>query len=329
LIKYAEPNITPGDIVWVDRVLSSGWLAQGPVVEAFEREVAAYVGAKYACAFNSGSSALFAAYTAAFPPGETVVMPGVTFVATANAAVNAQLDPVFSDNLFGRNVVPVHMAGRWSEFSGKRVVEDAAHALGSFGPDGKIGNCKKSDICVFSTHAIKNITTGEGGVATTNDRRMLENMRILRDNGRKRGKCVVPGWNLRMSEIQAGLGISQLSRIDKARERRMELYELYRTELNGVVGLPKPFRYQTFPHLFVIHDGHRDRLKKHLAKAGIQTAINYPLVYEQPAYRKSEHYMDKVGAEWARTCLSIPLHNSLKDSDVLTVCREIKRWREK
>ena len=327
-MKYASPHITPGDIVWVDRALSSGTLARGPLAEEFEKQIAAYVGAKYAVSFNSASSALFAAYTAVFPPGENVVMPPVTFVATANAAVNAQLTPVFSDNLWGKNVVPVHMAGRWCEFSGKRVVEYAAHALGSYGPDGKIGNCKKSDICVFSTHAIKNITTGEGGVATTNDRRMSENMHILRENGRKKGKCVVPGWNLRMSEIHAALGISQLERIEKAKQRRQILFSMYLHDLNGIVDVPKPFEYETFPHLFVIHTPRRDRLKKHLAKAGIETAINYPLVYEQPAYKYSEHYMSEAGAEWAKTCLSLPLHNNLKDGDVLEVCHEVKRWRE-
>jgi dTDP-4-amino-4,6-dideoxygalactose transaminase len=328
-LKYGAPHVTATDITWVDRALSSGTLSQGPLVETFEKGVAGYVGAKYACAFNSATSALFAAYTAVFPPGENVVIPPVTFVATANAAVNAQLTPVFSDNLWGKNVVPVHMAGRWCEFSGKRVVEDAAHALGSYGPDGKIGNCKHSDITVFSTHAIKNITTGEGGVAATNSRRMLENMQILRDNGRKRGKCVVPGWNLRMSEMQAALGISQLERIEKTKERRHELFSMYLHGLNGIVDLPKPFEYETFPHLFVIHTGRRDRLKKHLAKVEIETAINYPLVYEQPAYKYSEHYSSYKGAEWARTCLSLPLHNNLKDGDVLKVCHEVKRWRER
>lgn len=327
-MKYAAPHITSGDIVWVQRAMSTGWLTQGPLVTKFEQMVAAYVGAKYAVAFNSATSALFSAYTSVFPPGERVTMPAITFVATANAAVNAQLDPVFTgDTVVGENCAVVHLAGRWCDFVGRRVVEDAAHAFGSSGPDGKIGNCKRSDVCVFSTHAIKNITTGEGGIATTNSKRHRDNMLMMRNHGRNGKKCIFPGWNFRMTEMQAALGISQIERVDRYSARRAEIFDQYREGLMGLVELPEIAEYPTFWHLFIIKTAKRDRLQRFLAKNGVETAVNYPTVYSQPAYRKAERYLVADAEDHAKRCLSLPMHNNLKDEDVRRVIELVKEWK--
>lgn len=326
-MKYAEPNITPQDIMWVDRVLSSKWLTQGGAAQELESRIASYVGAKYAVSFNSATSALFAAYTAVFEPGERVWIPPVTFVATANAAVNAGLDPAFCDFQSGKNVVPVHLGGRYTAASGERVVEDAAHALGSSGPTGKIGSCGDSDICVFSTHAIKNVTTGEGGVAMTNSKKWRDAMVLLREHGRRKGKAVIAGWNFRMSDIQAALGISQMNRIDHMKERRQEIERIYRKGLAGVIEMQPEAPYDTFHHLFVVFTPRRKGLQRHLQRHGIQTAIHYPLVYSHPAHKEAYHVNCDMGERWAKRCLSLPMHNNLKDEDVRMVIEEVKRWK--
>jgi dTDP-4-amino-4,6-dideoxygalactose transaminase len=226
MIRYASPHITGDDMRAVVDVMRSLDLTQGKEVPRFEREVGKYVKAKHVVAFNSATSALYASYKAlGMGMGTEVVTTPISYVATANAAKLLGANVYFQDRqvLTGRFVVPVHYSGRPVPFYGETVVEDASHTLGSYVDGWPVGSCRESDICVFSTHAIKNITTGEGGLATTNDGALADSLRQFRSHGWHSGRLRQPGLNLRMTDMQAALGRSQLKRIDSMRDQIQEV----------------------------------------------------------------------------------------------------------
>jgi dTDP-4-amino-4,6-dideoxygalactose transaminase len=225
MIPYGRQSISEADIEAVVEVLRSDWLTQGPAIERFEESVAEYVGAKFAVAFSSGTAALHGACAAAgLGPGDTVVTSPLTFMASANCARYVGATPALVDispdtwNLDlsqvpagTAGVVAVHYAGLpvdlanpgWVERP-RVVIEDAAHALGAMTPDGPVGNCAHSDMCCFSFHPVKPITTGEGGMVTTNDPDLAERC----DDFGRTGSCVnlsrVDGfmrWRSRASTI--------------------------------------------------------------------------------------------------------------------------------
>lgn len=143
---------------------------------------------------------------------------------------------------------------------------------------------------------------------------------------------MIPGWNFRMTDIQAALGVSQLGagsfkRFEEAKERRHAIAAEYTRELASIVETPGPWSYDTFLHLYRVFTKKRDSLQRHLAKREIQTAIHYPLVYSQPAFRKSRRFNTELAEDEAKTCLSLPLHNNLTDEDVATVIKAVKEWK--
>ena len=200
-IPYGHQSIDEDDIAAVVEVLRGDWLTQGPTIERFEAALAEYVGARHAVAFSSGTAALHGAAAAAgLGPGVLVVTSPLTFIASANCAryVGANVGLVDIDRATlnmdvaaipdGANaVVAVHYAGLPVELQRlerrpRVVIEDAAHALGGRTPDGPVGSCARSDLCVFSLHPVKVITTGEGGVVTTNDDDLAEALRRFRNH---------------------------------------------------------------------------------------------------------------------------------------------------
>lgn len=333
-IKYASPTVTEEDIQAVAEVLQSGTLTQGKVVHEFEKAIAKYVGARYAVAFNSATSALLASYSClGMCQGTQVTTTPLSFVATANMAKSLGAAITFQDRdkLVGDFTIPVHYSGRPYDFYGATVVEDASHALGSEVNQKKVGSCEKSDVCVFSTHAIKNITTGEGGIVTTNRKELYEYLKMFRNHGRDETGSVFVGFNLRMTDFQAALGLSQLKRINTMRDQREEIFNYYGTVLKGYVDTPEPREEPTFWHLYPVRlDGSsiRDSLKRYLSRKGIGTQIHYRPIYLEPYYAGQgwERGLCPKAERFWETELSLPMHNSLTRKDVEYVADSVRRW---
>ena len=347
MIPYGRQSISQEDLDAVAEVLRGDWLTQGPAIERFEEAVAEYVGARFAVAFSSGTAALHGAAAAAgLGPGDTVVTSPLTFMASANCARYVGAEPTVVDiEAASWNidlalvpddvaaVVPVHYAGLPVDLAGfgrgsRTVIEDAAHALGALTPDGPVGNCTHSDMCCFSTHPVKPITTGEGGVVTTNDDELAARLRRFRSHGIIRRPehgewfydIAEVGFNYRMTDIQAALGASQLGRIDEFIERRNDIALAYRRELSGLpIELPPsaPDGARHGYHLFPIAVENRAAVFHALRDRGIGVQVHYVPVHHHPI---SAHMGFGVGdlpvcdALYERL-ISLPIHPGLLDQD--------------
>lgn len=340
-IPYGRQEITPADIDAVVEVLHSDFLTQGPMVPRFEQAVAQYCGANYAIAVNSATSALHIACLALkVAPGDLVWTSPITFVASANCARYCGADVDFVDidpRTYNMNVtclaekleraaaagrlpkvvIPVHLCGQpckmeaihaLSKQYGFRIIEDASHAIGGRYQAEPIGNGRYSDITIFSFHPVKIITTGEGGMALTNNGALAECMAMLRSHGitREASRFVQPapgpwyyeqqalGFNYRLTDIQAALGVSQLERLDDKIERRNALARRYDQALQGLA-LRVPFVQvgnRSAFHLYVVRLNRKLTTKTHrqvfaaLRERGIGVNLHYMPVHLQPYYRK-------------------------------------------
>ena len=311
-IPYGRQSIDESDISAVEAVLCGAWLTQGPAVEAFEEAVALKVQARHAVAFSSGTAALHGCTAVAgLGPGDLVVTSPLTFMASANCAryVGARVGlvdirpetlnldmaqiPAEADA-----VVAVHYAGLPLDLRGMKVrprvvIEDAAHALGVSTPDGPVGNCARSDMCMFSFHPVKPITTGEGGIVTTNDDSLAHKLRQFRthdiertpDHGAWTYRISELGFNYRMTDIQAALGLSQLTKLDTFIQRRNELADRYRAMLASLpVVLPPeaPPGFTHGYHLFAIRVRDRERVFDGLRSAGIGVQVHFVPIHHHP-----------------------------------------------
>jgi perosamine synthetase len=274
-LPYGRQSISDEDIAAVIAVLKGDWLTQGPTVEAFEKAVAKRVGAQYAVAVNSGTAALHAAYFAAgIGPGDEIITTGMTFAATANAALYLGATARFADvepdtgnidvrsieRLITKNtkaIAPIDYGGHPCEFDelkaiakrhGLYLIEDAAHSIGATYRDQPIGSV--ADLATFSFHPVKTITTGEGGMVVTNDAKLAERLRLFRTHGiEKRPELLENyegawfhemqelGFNYRLTDFQCALGLSQLHRIDEFITRRRDIAKRYRELLAPVSGV--------------------------------------------------------------------------------------------
>ena len=382
MIRYGQQDINQDDIDAVVAVLKSVNLTQGPSIEAFEREVAGAVDARRAVAVNSATSALHIACMALdLGPGDWLWTTPNTFVASANCALycGAQVDFVDIDpqtyNLcpvaleaklidaqragrLPKVVVPVHLTGQPCDMAaihalgtrfGFRIIEDASHAIGGAYRDEPIGNCRYSDITVFSFHPVKIITTAEGGMATTNDDELATRLQLLRSHGITRDprlmtgpmegpwyyQQVMLGYNYRMTDIQAALGISQMKRLREFVERRHAIADRYASLLADLpVTLPwqHPDSYSAY-HLYVIRlqldrmtRSHRE-VFEHLRARDIMVNLHYIPVHTQPYYRQFGFAGGDYpqSEQYYREAISIPMHPSLTDADqdlVTAVLRE-------
>ncbi|MFN3883355.1 MAG: UDP-4-amino-4,6-dideoxy-N-acetyl-beta-L-altrosamine transaminase [Rhodocyclaceae bacterium] len=382
MIPYGRQDISEADVAAVAAVLRSDWLTQGPTVARFEQAVASRCGAAHAVAVNSATSALHLACLAlGLGPGDRLWTSPITFVASANCAryCGAEVDFVDIDPATGnlsvarlaekleraatsgrlpKIVVPVHFAGRPCEMAaihalgrryGFRIIEDASHAIGARYRGEPVGNCRYSDITVFSFHPVKIITTGEGGMALTNDAVLAETMALLRSHGITRDPAhmdrppegawyyqqVALGFNYRMTDIQAALGLSQLQRLDAFVARRWELAQRYNQRLAGLpLTLPDgPDGAHSAWHLYVIRL-QLDRIRKThrevfdaLRAAGIGVNLHYIPVHLQPYYRRlgfgpgdfpeaERHYAEAI---------SLPIYATLgetRQDEVITALEE-------
>ena len=338
-IPYGRQTISEADIAAVESVLRSPFLTQGPTVPAFEQAVAAKVDARFGVAVNSATSALHIACLAlGLGPGDRLWTSPITFVASANcgrycdatvdfvdidpatglmsvAALEQKLQQAEREGTLPKVVVPVHLAGSscdmaaigaMAERYGFAVLEDASHAIGGRYQGEPVGNCRHSAITVFSFHPVKIITTGEGGLATTNDPALAQRMEELRSHGivrdRERfeesaaGPWVYEqqqlGFNYRITDIQAALGLSQLQRLDEIvveRNRQLKRYRELLIDL-PVQLLEVPEDVLSSVHLAVIRlqqataEQHR-HIFEGLRSVGIGVQLHYSPVHLQPYYR--------------------------------------------
>lgn len=369
-LPYAHQSITEDDVAAVAQAMRGENVTRGPVVEAFEQEFAQYVGSKYAVAFSSGSAALTCAFQAArVGPSDRVVCSPNTFIASVARAVelgaklhlvdidaygnmDLSLVPEVVNVTYSRGntiIVPVHFAGVAIDMKALDeliktpeviIIEDASHALGSVYPDGpKVGSCAYSDMTVFSFHAVKNITTGEGGMVTTNDSALAERLKIARNSGIERASS---GWyyevpqlssNYHLSELHAALGRSQLKRIDQFRANKDLLLGAYRNRLERTPGIrlsPQDVDGRTHYHLFEVHIEFellqltRSYVMEALAALGIGSQYHYVPLYNHPCLHLTQKGFPAMEAHY-KSALSLPFFASMTEKDVGRVCSALRQ----
>jgi len=344
-IKIVEPVIDDKDIDMVVKVLKSKWLVHGPVVEEFERKFAEYIGTRYALAVMNGTIALdLILKTIGVGPGDEVIVPDFTFIATANVVLAQGAKPVFADiELETYNIDPddvvekitprtkaiiaVHLFGHPADLNTLReiadeykvyLIEDAAQAHGAEINGVKVGSI--GDAAAFSFYATKNMTTGEGGMITTNIEWIAEKIRMLRNHGQE-GKYhhVTFGGNYRMTALQAALGLSQLEKLEELNTKRRRNAEYLTSRLSTIKTIRVPREktgYKHVWHQYVIwvKDDHplgRDILARKLEERGIGVAVHYPRpIHMQPLY-KALGYPQNIcpnSIEASKHVLSIPVH---------------------
>lgn len=345
MISYGRQSVAQSDIAAVVEVLNGDWLTQGPIVDRFEESVADYVGARFAVAFANGTAALHAAAAAAeLGPGKTVVTSPLTFMASANAARFVGAQPTLVDidsstlNIDLRllpaehdALIPVHFAGLPVDLSSLDrsdvvVIEDAAHALGALTPSGPVGNCAHSAMTCFSFHPVKPITTGEGGMVTTNDENLAQRLRAFRSHGIIR-RPELGGWyyeieslgfNYRLTDIQSALGLAQMKRLDQFVKRRNEIADRYRELLRDTpVCLPPaaPTGFRHGYHLFVIEVEKRRHVFEGLRQAGIGVQVHYVPVHYHPISKDiglQPGDLPQCDLHYERS-ISLPIHPELTD----------------
>jgi len=366
MIPYGHQFINQDDLNGVEKVLKSDWLTQGPKVLEFEKDLAKYCGAKYAVVCSNGTTALHLAYLAAgFKKGDEVITTPNTFVATTNMLLAVGAKPVFCDIRMDtynidedkieklitkktKAIVLVHFAGQPCEM-GKieriamkyklAVIEDACHALGAKYRGKKIGGCRYSDMAVFSFHPVKSITTGEGGAILTNDKKYHEELISLRSHGihkDEQGKNVMTklGYNYRMTDIQASLGVSQLKKLAGFIKSRRQIIEWYKKELRDIkeIILPQELK-ENFSdwHIYVIRTKekkNRDGLVGYLKENGVGVNFHYPAVYSHPYYRKNGFKNIKLENEgiYQSSCLTLPCYIGLTRNQTKFIAGLIRRY---
>ncbi len=359
-IRIAEPQIGEEEIEAVRRVLLSGRLAHGPVVEEFEERFAGYVGVDYAVATSNGTTALFLMLKAAgIGKGDEVITTPFTFIATSNSILYVGARPVFVDidprtyNMDPdrvlealtprtRAILAVHLYGHpadtralreIAEDHGLLLLEDAAQAHGAEAYGRKAGSL--GDAAAFSFYATKNMTTGEGGMITTNDRGLAEKARLLRSHG-EQGKYdhVELGYNFRLTSIQAAIGLVQLEKLEALNEARRRNASILNSELAGLKGVVTPREEPWARHVYhqyvirVTAPPGRDSLRERLEVHGVETAVHYPrAIPDQPLYRRLG--IDCVdGCPNARRAasevLSLPVHPGLEPEEVRWIASKVK-----
>jgi UDP-4-amino-4,6-dideoxy-N-acetyl-beta-L-altrosamine transaminase len=368
---YTRQTIEEADLAAIREGLKGDLITLGPLVGKFERAIAHVTGAKHCIALANGTAALHAALLAmGLGPGDIGWTTDMTFVADANAIryTGAAVDlvdidpetwnisiPALSEKLvqaeragkLPKVVIPVHFSGLPCDMPAlaalaKRydfaILEDGCHALGGRAPDGPVGNCAHSSAVAFSLHPAKTITTGEGGLVTTNDDALAERLRLLRGHGIARitpdepwrAEMVTEGFNMRLTEPQAALGLAQLERMEAFVTRRAEINAIYRRDLAGL-----PIAFQTLAadshsahHMcvgrfdFAAMNTTKAAFYARMGAAGINLSIHYLPVHLHAFYKTlgyGKHAFPEAERYYSES-FSLPCYPALTDADMATIC---------
>ncbi|KAB2952937.1 UDP-4-amino-4,6-dideoxy-N-acetyl-beta-L-altrosamine transaminase [Heliorestis acidaminivorans] len=374
LLPYGKQWLDEQDIEAVVEVLKSDYLTTGPTIELFEKAFASYVGAEYAIAFSNGTAALHGAcFAAGITKGYEVITTPMTFAATANCILYQGGTPIFADidkltyniepmeieRKISKNtkaIIPVDFAGQPAkldeikELAKKHnliVIEDAAHALGAMYKGRKVGSI--SDMSMFSLHPVKHITTGEGGIITTNNKEYYSKLRQFRSHGITREKDLIKnpdepwyyemhflGYNYRMTDIQAALGISQLKKADKFIELRRNYAAMYKEAFTDIEQLILPTQNRDTNsswHLFIIQlrleqlSASRKQIIQDLLDNKIGVNVHYIPVYYHPYYQElgyTKGLCPNAEALYAST-ITLPLFPKMTTLDVKNVIETVKK----
>ena len=372
-LPFTRPEVNDNDIAEVVSVLKSGWLTNGPKNAAFEEKICEYTNCKNAVALSSATAGMHILLEAmGIGPGDEVITPALTWVSTANMIVLVGATPVFAeidrDTMLvtpesieaciterTKLIIPVHYTGVPVDIDAIQaiadkhnipVVEDAAHALGTFYKGRHIGG---NNTALYSFHAIKNITCGEGGMLTTNDDELLNKIKMYKFHGlgvdafdrQNKGRSpqaevFEPGYKCNLTDICAALGLSQLERIDEINAKRTELAMLYRELLADVEGVeplhdPKGYDFKHAWHLFIVRVTsdkiNRNDFMAKLKEQNIGTGLHFRTIHLQKYYRENMGFKpgDLPNTEWNsdRIC-SLPLFPAMTADDVRDVVNAIK-----
>lgn len=370
-IPYGRQWIDEDDIKAVVEVLKSDYLTTGPKIKEFEEKFADYVGTKYAVAVSNGTAALHTAcYAAGIGKGDEVITSPMTFAASANCVLYQGGKPVFADidsgtynidpveirkNITNKTkaIIPVHYTGQTCDMKEIQeiarennliVIEDAAHALGATYRGEKIGNCKYSDMAIFSFHPVKHITTGEGGMVTTNNKDLYDKLIQFRNHGitKNHRKYICEnegpwyheqqflGYNYRMTDIQAALGISQLKKIDSFVKRRREIAEIYNQELSKLDWIKLPYQKddrESSWHLYVIQidkkklGNSRKKVFDYLRSKGLGVQVHYIPIYWHPYYQQLGYEKGMCGEVESvyEKIISLPIYPTINENEVSSI----------
>ena len=370
-LPLSRPSIGEGEIEAVVSCLKSGWITTGPLCKSFEEKFCELTGASYALSVSSGTAGMHLLMLAlGIKPGDEIITPSMTFASTLNMIALSGAEPVFIDvqydtlninpdlieekiNKNTKGIIPVHFAGAPVDMDkilavAKKhhlfVIEDAAHGLGSYYKSIHVGGW--GQVAIFSFHPIKNITTGEGGMVVHSDDQLESRLRLLRFHGIERdawkryGKggnpdydIKAPGFKYNLTDIQAALGLAQLSRLEELNRRRRKLAHLYREGLEGLEGLDLP-GVPAYPHihawhLFVIkvismdREPFMQRLSDYQIGYGIHFPAGHRLGYIQKRYKIKKGALKETERANANL-LSLPLFPDMKEEDVSYVCEAIR-----
>jgi dTDP-4-amino-4,6-dideoxygalactose transaminase len=365
MLPFSRPSIGEEEIREVTEVLRSGWITTGPRTVQFEKDFAAYVGAKHALALVSGTAALHCAYWALdLKRGDEIICPSLTWPATANMAVALGAKVVFADidrdtrqidpadvakriTKKTRAIVPVHFAGApadldaLQEIAGKkiRIIEDAAHSVGTEYKGKRVGS--HGNAAIYSFHPIKDITTGEGGMLTTNDDKLAARVKLFKFHGVSRDAwkaygaaanihydTVLAGFKYNLTDIASALGIHQLRKLDGFIERRRQIAERYFAGLKGLRGLGLPaapaYPHRHAWHLFTVLVDRRDEFMSKLKDENIGSGLHFEAVHKTSFYKKGAKKLPQTEQVCSRI-VSLPLFPGMTDTDADDVVAAVRR----
>jgi len=360
MVQIAKPVLTNEEIRAVIDVLKSGHLRQGPRTEEFENEFCKRVGSKYAYAVNSGTAALHASYLSILKRGDEVIVPAFTFISTASTVVYSNAKPVFADieeetftidpqdvnekiSPKTRAIAPVHLFGHAADMKtlgeiaedhGLYLVNDAAqaHATKIDGKD--VGAL--DDLNCYSFYPTKNMTTGEGGMVTTNEKKLYEKGRLIRSHGQKSEYYhTIFGLNYRMTEMAAVIGLNQLEKLDLFVEKRRRNAEMLTKALQKIEGIRPPVIKSNVDHSFCVYSVlmdlsrfkcTRNEFVKALEAENIGSSVHYPMpLTKQPVFRENFKVDECPVAEAvSNRIFSLPVHPQLKKIELEKVVEAVE-----
>ncbi len=368
VLPLADPEIGDEEIAQVVEVLKSKWISQGEKVEEFETKFSEYIGTEYAVAVSSGTAALHTAFIACgVKKGDEVIVPSFTHISTANAALYCGAHPIFveinpdtytidpndvEDKISRQTkaIVPVHWAGhpadmnaliKIAEAKDLILIEDACQAAGAIYHSKKVGNFGLA--ACFSMYPSKIITTGEGGMVTTNNRNICEKLKMLRNYGQTPGKRfhhTMLGYNYRITELQAALGIAQLGKIEEKIRRKSENAYKLSKQLQKVAGFNPPSIQNDIRHIFMHYmvkvdekkfGKSRDFVIDALNAENIQSRLYIPPIHLQPYYREKFGFEEgdlPVTEDVVKKVLTLPCLTTMGDTDIKDIVRAIQKIKE-